>query len=84
LAPRSLFFDGTQLPYTDTFKYLGMVCNRQINLNFAAVAALRPFMAGIFQSHDCNWLLKMYAILAGIVCKSDLDYLLLTTRQRDG
>jgi hypothetical protein len=32
-----LFFDGTRLPYTDTFKYLGMVCGRQINLNFATI-----------------------------------------------
>jgi hypothetical protein len=22
-----LFFDGVQLPYSDTFKYLGMVCD---------------------------------------------------------
>jgi hypothetical protein len=35
-----LFFYGTQLPYSDTFKYLGMVCNRQMNLNIAADAAL--------------------------------------------
>ena len=55
----SLFSDGTQLPYTDTFKYLGMVCNRQINLNIAADAALWPFMAGtcrvkqfVKRSHD--------------------------------
>jgi hypothetical protein len=41
-----LFFDGTQLLYTGTFKYLGMVRNRQFNLNIAADAALRPFMAG--------------------------------------
>jgi len=27
-----LFFDGTQLPYTDTFKYFCMVCDRQTNL----------------------------------------------------
>ena len=44
-----LFFDGTQLPYTDTYKYLGMVSDRQINLNIAADAALRPFMAGTFR-----------------------------------
>jgi len=29
-----LSFDGTQLPYTDTLKYLGMVYDRQINLIF--------------------------------------------------
>ena len=41
-----LFFDGTQLPYTDTFKFLGMACDRQINLEIAADTALRPFVAG--------------------------------------
>jgi hypothetical protein len=29
---------------------LGMVCDRQMNLNFAADAALRPFMAATFQA----------------------------------
>ena len=74
-----LFFYGTQLPYTNTFKYLGMVCDRQINLNIAADAALRPFMAGTFRikqfvkSHDLAnrlhahiWLLKTYAIPASM------------------
>jgi hypothetical protein len=67
------------LPCTVSFKYLGMVCNKQINLNTAADAALRPFMAGTFkvkefvQKHDrANrlhayiWLLKTYAIPAGM------------------
>ena len=27
-----LYYDGTQLSYTDTFKYLGMVCDKNINL----------------------------------------------------
>jgi len=54
----SPFLSGTQLPYTDTFKYLGMVCDRQVNMDIAADAALRPFMAGTFRvkqfvkSHD--------------------------------
>jgi len=30
------YFDGTRLPYTDTFKYLGVVCDRTFNLNVAA------------------------------------------------
>eukprot|EP00983_Pelagomonas_calceolata_P009414 304879-Pelagomonas_calceolata.AAC.1 len=52
------YFDGTQLPYTDTFNYLGMVCDKTINLDVAADAALRPFTAGTFrvkhfaQEHD--------------------------------
>ena len=74
-----LFFDGMQLPYSDTFKYLGMVCDRQMNLNIAADAALRPFMAGTFRvkqlvkSHDLAnklhahiWLLKTYAFPASM------------------
>ena len=55
-----LYFDGVMLPYTDSFKYLGMVCNKQINLNTAADAALCPFTAGTFrvkefvQKHNLN------------------------------
>jgi len=73
-----LFYDGAQLPYTDSFNYLGMVCDRHINLNTAADAALRPFTAGTFRirqlkrEHDlinrlqfCMWLLKTCAIPAG-------------------
>jgi len=30
-------------------KYLGKVCDKHINLNTAADAALRPFTAGIFR-----------------------------------
>jgi hypothetical protein len=44
-----LYFDGVMLPYTDSFKYLGMVCDKQINLNTAADAALCPFTAGTFR-----------------------------------
>jgi len=74
-----LYFDGTQLPYTDTFKYLGMVFEKTINLNVAADAELRPFTAGTLrvkmfvQEHDLVnrlhaqvWLLKTYAIPAGM------------------
>jgi len=41
-----IYHDGTQLFYTDTFKYLVMVCDKAFNLNVAADAALRPFTAG--------------------------------------
>jgi len=74
-----LSFDGAQLPYTDSFKYLGMVCDRQINLYAAADAVPCPFTAGTFhikqfiREHDltirlhiCMWLLKTYAIPAGM------------------
>ncbi len=76
---RPLFYDGAQLPYTDSFKYLGMVCDRHINLNTAAGAALRPFTAGTFRirqfirEHDltnrlhiCMWLLKTHTIPVGM------------------
>jgi hypothetical protein len=43
-----LYSDGVMLPCTDSFKYLGMVCDKQINLNTAADATLRPFTAGTF------------------------------------
>ena len=74
-----LYFDGTQLPYTDSFKYLGMICDKNINLSTAAEAALRPFTAGTFRVkkfvqendlahrlHAHMWLLKTYAIPAGM------------------
>ena len=41
-----LYPDGILLPYTGSFKYLGVVCNKQINLNTVADTKLRPFMAG--------------------------------------
>jgi hypothetical protein len=37
------------LPYTDSFKYLGMMCDKQINPNTAADATRRPFTAGTFR-----------------------------------
>jgi len=49
-----LFFDGVQLCYSDTFKYLGMVFDRQMNLNIAADAALQPSMAGTFRVKQSN------------------------------
>jgi len=45
-----LCFDGVQFPYTDSFNYLGKVCNKQTNLNTTADAALRPFTAGMFRN----------------------------------
>jgi hypothetical protein len=85
------------LPYMDSFKYLGMVCDKQINLNTAADAALCPFTAGTFrvkefvQKHDLSnrlhayiWLLNTYAIPAGMYSSQFLGHFLLTTRQRNG
>eukprot|EP00983_Pelagomonas_calceolata_P039135 1137053-Pelagomonas_calceolata.AAC.11 len=31
---------------TDSFKYLGMVCDKRLNLSTAAEAALKPCIAG--------------------------------------
>ncbi len=50
-----LFYDGAQLPYTDSFKYLGMVCDKHINFNTAADAVLRPFTAGTFRIKQFIW-----------------------------
>jgi len=62
------------LPYTDFFKYLGMVCDKQSNLYTTTDATLCPFPAGRFrvkdfvQKHDLSnrlhayiWLLMTYA-----------------------
>jgi len=38
-----------QLPYTDTFKCLGLMFDKAFNLNVAADAALGPFTAGTFR-----------------------------------
>ena len=44
-----LYFDGIMLPYTDSLKYLGMVCDKQINLNTAADTTIHPFTADTFR-----------------------------------
>ena len=45
----TLYYDGTPLSYTNESKYLGMLCDKSFNLNTAADAALRSFMAGTFR-----------------------------------
>jgi len=54
LLAKQLFYDGAQLP-TDSFKYLGMVCDRHINLTTVLDAALRPFSAGTFRIKQFIW-----------------------------
>eukprot|EP00983_Pelagomonas_calceolata_P024350 765930-Pelagomonas_calceolata.AAC.1 len=44
-----LLFDGDSLPYTDSFIYLGMVCDKRRNLSTAAEAALKPCIAGTYR-----------------------------------
>jgi len=81
-----LFNDGAQLPCTDSFRLLGMICEWHINLNTAADAALRPFTAGNFRikqfirEHDLTnrlhvymWLLKAYIIPAGMYANQVWD-----------
>jgi len=77
--PTTLYYDGAPLSYTNEIKYLGMLCDKSINLNTAADAALRSFTAGTFRVenfvqenrlsnrlHAHIWLLKSYAIPAGM------------------
>ena len=60
------------LPYTDSFKYLGMVCDKQINLNTAADATLCPFTAGTFkvtelvQKHNLCHVESWYQLKQGL------------------
>eukprot|EP00983_Pelagomonas_calceolata_P006781 221572-Pelagomonas_calceolata.AAC.4 len=44
-----LLYDGDGLPYTDSFKYLGMVCDKCLNLSTAAETALKPCIAGTYR-----------------------------------
>eukprot|EP00983_Pelagomonas_calceolata_P006123 203998-Pelagomonas_calceolata.AAC.1 len=44
-----LLYDGDSLPYTDSFKYLGLVCDKRLNLSTAAEAALKPCVAGTYR-----------------------------------
>jgi len=44
-----IYFDGKLLPFTDTFKYLGLACDKASNLNVAAYAALKLLTAGTFR-----------------------------------
>jgi hypothetical protein len=45
----SFFYDGSPLPYTDHFRYLGMIFDKNLNLSSAADAALQLFMNGTFK-----------------------------------
>eukprot|EP00983_Pelagomonas_calceolata_P077776 1154013-Pelagomonas_calceolata.AAC.6 len=74
-----LLYDGDSLPYNDSFNYLGMVCEKRLNISTVAEAALKPCIAGTYRvkafANDHNftnwphafiWLLKTYAIPAGM------------------
>ena len=78
------------LPYTDFFKYLGMVCDKQINLNTVADATLCPCPAGTFRVKDFVRKHNLFNRLhmasqdtrtrysGWYVCESDLSHSLLT------
>ncbi len=81
-----LFNDGAQLSFTDSFKHLGMGCDRRVNLNTAADAVLHPFSAGTLRfkqfiwEHDLTnrlyvlmWILRTYAIPAGMYASQFLE-----------
>eukprot|EP00983_Pelagomonas_calceolata_P037683 1136465-Pelagomonas_calceolata.AAC.2 len=74
-----LSYVGGSLPYTDSFKYLGMACDKRFNLSTAAEAALKSCIAGTYRvktfANDYNltnrlhafiWLLKSHAIPSGM------------------
>eukprot|EP00983_Pelagomonas_calceolata_P003878 125859-Pelagomonas_calceolata.AAC.1 len=74
-----LLYDGDSLPCTDSFDYLGTVCDKLLNLSTAATIALKPCIAGTYRVktfanehnltnwlHVLIWLLKTYAIPAGM------------------
>eukprot|EP00983_Pelagomonas_calceolata_P003167 103638-Pelagomonas_calceolata.AAC.1 len=50
----SFFYDGSPLPYTHHFKYLGMMFDKNLNLSAAADAALQPFMKDLQNSTLCS------------------------------
>eukprot|EP00983_Pelagomonas_calceolata_P016856 530778-Pelagomonas_calceolata.AAC.1 len=69
-----LLFDGDSLSNTNLFRYLGMVCNKPLNLSTAAEAALKPYIAGTYcvktlandynltnRLHTFIWLLRTHA-----------------------
>eukprot|EP00983_Pelagomonas_calceolata_P041874 1138243-Pelagomonas_calceolata.AAC.1 len=46
-----LFHDGEVLPYCNTFRYLGMMFDKRINLHNAAEEALKPCLASMAHMH---------------------------------
>ena len=81
------YYDGTQLSYTDTFKYLDMMCDKSINLTTAADAALRPFTAGTFRVKKCvqeNVIKQQAAWLLTYGSSEPMQFLLACTQARSG
>ena len=75
----TFYYNGSPLPYTDHFKYLGMLFDKNLNLSTAIDAAQQPLINGTFkiqrfaEEHHLNnrlhaliWLLKTYVIPAGM------------------
>ena len=72
-------YDNEQIPLSDHFKYLGMFCDKNLNLNKAAEEALKPCLASMMRIrtflqehklsnrlHACAWLFKVYVIPASM------------------
>eukprot|EP00983_Pelagomonas_calceolata_P002062 69378-Pelagomonas_calceolata.AAC.1 len=60
-----MLYDGDNLPYTDSFRYLGMVCNNRLNLSTTAEAVLKICIAGTYRvknfAHYHNLKIKLAA-----------------------
>ena len=79
-----LYYYGTQLSYTDTSKYLGMVCDKKINLTTAANAALRPLTAGTFKVKKCVQDVLPAGCMLTFGSSKPMQFLLACTRARSG
>eukprot|EP00983_Pelagomonas_calceolata_P057963 1145300-Pelagomonas_calceolata.AAC.2 len=79
-----LVYENGLLPYSGTFRHLGMFFDKNLNLHSAAEEALRPCLAGMSCIrtlahqhqltnclHACLWLSKTYIIQAGM-CASQI------------
>ena len=74
-----VFYDGKRLQKQDSFKYLGMLFDRRLNLTNSLNYAAKPFQAALCRikefaadkgladrPHAMLWILKAYAISAGM------------------
>ena len=75
----AVYFNATEIPVSDTFKYLGMVFDKSGHMHTAADHALHPFIVSTYRVrsfvqehlHGCTpraylWLARVYAILAAM------------------
>eukprot|EP00983_Pelagomonas_calceolata_P001405 47474-Pelagomonas_calceolata.AAC.1 len=92
-----LLYDGDSFPYTDSFKDLGMVCDKRLNVSTAAETALKPCTSGTYcvqafandhnltnWLHALIWFLKYICYPSRHVCQPDMGHSLLTARHKNG